>query len=294
MTHTVSSSLTDRTLNRIMAIESRGKPRAKAPSSSALGLFQFINDTWIGTTKKHRPDLFKGRTQAQVLALRTSPSVCIELGARFTEDNAEGLGSGYTDGDLYLAHFLGLGGARKLFRAKPDASAAALAGPKAVKANPTILSGKTVAQVRAWAQRSMETRWKQDGETDYIAKYYNHDDPLLDINHRVPAEPEPEETVDEELPDEHDDTRAPVEPAEDDEPGFFTRAKSAIKSKIAWVLGGLGGTGASTSVANDGDMMDLLGRLLHKPAFYIAIACIIAAGVGIYFYWRDHGKGRLR
>src|SRR5687768_7527519 len=133
MTNTVSRVLSDETLNRIIQIESAGKLKAKAKTSSALGLFQFLNATWMDTVEKHRPDLLAGRTKAQVLALRTDPEICIELGARFTEDNARALGAGYTDGDLYLAHFLGLGAARKFLRAAPNASAETLAGAAAVK-----------------------------------------------------------------------------------------------------------------------------------------------------------------
>ena len=173
MTHTVSRTLSDETLNRIIQIESAGKLRAKAPTSSALGLFQFLNGTWLATVARHRPDLLEGRTQAQVLALRTDPTVGIEIGARFTEDNANALGAGRTDGDLYLAHFLGLGTARKFLRARPSAAAAALAGDAAVQANRAILAGKTAGQVRDWAQNSMLRRWEAAGRTDWIAKYYD-------------------------------------------------------------------------------------------------------------------------
>ena len=123
MTHTVSRLLSDDTLNRIIQIESAGKVAAKAPTSSATGLFQFIAATWLAVVKKHRPDLLESRTRAQVLALRTDPVIAIELGARFTEDNAKALGPGYGDGDLYLAHFLGVATARKFLRAAPAAPA---------------------------------------------------------------------------------------------------------------------------------------------------------------------------
>lgn len=172
--NTVSKTLSDETLNRIIQIESAGNLHAKAPTSSALGLFQFLNGTWLDTVKKHSPTLFDGRSQAEVLALRVDPKVGIDIGARFTEDNARGLGAGYSDGDLYLAHFLGLGSARKFLRAAPGASAEALAGAAAVRANHSILAGKTAGQVRAWAQASMINRWNKAGKTDWIAKYYPH------------------------------------------------------------------------------------------------------------------------
>jgi hypothetical protein len=72
MTNTVSKTVSDETLNCIITIESAGRTNIKAPTSSALGLGQFLNATWLATVRKHRPDLLKGR-RAQVLALRTDP-----------------------------------------------------------------------------------------------------------------------------------------------------------------------------------------------------------------------------
>jgi hypothetical protein len=203
MINTVSRTLSDETLNRIIQIESAGRLNAKAPTSSALGLFQFLKGTWLDTVHKHRPDLFDGRTQAQVLALRTDPKIGIEIGARFTEDNARGLGAGYSDGDLYLAHFLGLGSARKFLHADLGASAEALAGPDAVRANRSILAGKTAGQVRAWALASMVNRWNKAGRVDWIARYYG-------AAKVVPAAPPPAE----EPPVEHKS----VPPDDDDAP----------------------------------------------------------------------------
>ena len=107
MTNTVSKIISDETLNKIITIESGGDPKAKAKTSSATGLFQFIDDTWLDMIKRYRPDLTRGKSKAQILALRKDPTTSIEMGAHFTEENAATLGAGYADGDLYLAHFLG-------------------------------------------------------------------------------------------------------------------------------------------------------------------------------------------
>lgn len=168
MTNTVSKTISDETLNRIITIESAGRPTAKAPTSSATGLFQFINATWLSFIRKYRPDLCAGKSDAQILALRTDPAVSIEIGARFTEENAAGLGSGYTDGDLYLAHFLGLGAARALLRAAPSTSTASLVSGAAISANASILRGKTAAQVRSWAA----SRMAASGGHNWIAQFY--------------------------------------------------------------------------------------------------------------------------
>lgn len=306
MAHTVSSVLTDETLNRIMAIESRGKLKAHAPTSSAYGPFQFLNGTWLSVVKKHRPDLLHGRTSSEVLSLRSDPTIGIELGARFTEDNARGLGEGFTDGDLYLAHFLGLGAARKFFRAPGNASAAALAGPEAVKANKSILSGKTVAQVRAWAQHSMVTRWDQTGHVDWVKQYYVPDPSREVIPHEdappVKTEVNFEDAADDAVADAEDEVtpaprRAPPapEPVDEDEgSSLAVTIKTVFKSKIAWLAGllGLGGTGSS--VTGDPETQSLLMQLAHKPAFWLIITSVVIAGAIIYFRWKDHGRGALK
>lgn len=170
MANTISRTISDETLNRIIQIESAGNPTAKAGTSSAAGLGQFILGTWNATVKLHRPDLFTGGAAPSRVGMATA-ALQLEILARFTEDNARALGAGFTDGDLYLAHFLGLGDARKLFRAPPGDLASAHVSENAVKANPSILSGKTCAHVRTWAQTSMVTRWDKAGRPDWVKRY---------------------------------------------------------------------------------------------------------------------------
>lgn len=170
MTNTVSRKISDETLNRIIQIESAGNPNAKAPTSSAAGLGQFILGTWNATVKKHRPDLFKNGAAPSRVGTATA-ALQLEMLARFTEDNANALGAGFTDGDLYLAHFLGLGDARKLCRAPSGDAASAHVSAAAVAANRSILSNKTCAQVRAWAQASLVSRWDKAGKIDWVKRY---------------------------------------------------------------------------------------------------------------------------
>lgn len=167
MTNTVSKIVTDETLDSIIQIESSGNPRAKATTSSALGLGQFLNATWLGVVRAHAPELLRGRTESQVLALRTDPSLSIEMLARFTEDNIRTMGGG-SPGDIYLAHFLGAGTARKVFRAAPSDKIEPIVGPAAVRANRSILAGKTVKQVRDWASSKMA----KAGGHGWVKKYY--------------------------------------------------------------------------------------------------------------------------
>jgi hypothetical protein len=198
VTNTVSKTISDETLNAIITIESAGKVRAKASTSSASGLFQFIDATWMGVVTKHRPDLLQNRTRAQVLELRFDPKIAIELGARFTEDNQRVIGMNCTGGDLYLAHFLGTADAKDLFRAKPDTPVSQLVSTAAISANRSILLGKTAGEVRAWAARKMF----HAGGHDWIERYFEapKEEPL--------PEPEPEPTVDD-IPDPQDAPETP-------------------------------------------------------------------------------------
>lgn len=170
MANTVSKLIPDETLNRIIQIESAGNPEAKAGTSSAAGLGQFILGTWNATIKQHRPDLFRNGAAPPRVGVATA-ALQLEMLARFTEDNARALGAGFTDGDLYLAHFLGLGDARKLFRAPPGGLASAHVSAGALEANRSILVNKACAQVRAWAQASMVTRWDKAGRPDWVKRY---------------------------------------------------------------------------------------------------------------------------
>jgi hypothetical protein len=200
VTNTVSETVSDETLNCIISIESNGRLDARPIDrtgkvlSSALGLGQFLKATWLGVVRKHRPDLFHGRSDVQVLALRTDGHICIELLARFTEDNQRAIGMDCTGGDLYLAHFLGTGDARDFYRAPPDTPANKLVSQDVIKANPTIfiVNGEmqTAGQIRAWAARKMRSKL---GGPNWIAKYYGEP---------VQAD-EPEETA-EDIPDPQD------------------------------------------------------------------------------------------
>jgi hypothetical protein len=129
----------------ITKIESNFNPRAKNPNSSARGLGQFINST--GRQYGLRND-GSDSVQAQSDAL-----------ARFTKDNINilkrDLKRDPTPGEVYLAHFAGVGRAKAIGRASDKTPISSVLGPKAIKANRSILQGKTVGQVKAWASRKM-------------------------------------------------------------------------------------------------------------------------------------------
>src|SRR5262249_16241825 len=96
-------------VEQIIRVESDGDPNAKNKRSSATGLGQFLNETWLDMIRAHRPDLAKGgRSQAEILELRRDPKNAREITAPFTERNAEMLtkrGLHVTPGPLYLSQF---------------------------------------------------------------------------------------------------------------------------------------------------------------------------------------------
>lgn len=142
---------------RIIKIESGGRADAQNPASSAGGLGQFTDGTWLATITKYRPDLTQGKSREQILAMKFDPTVAYEMTVRHTEENAAGLqAAGITpsDGALYLAHFSGLGGALAVMRADDGASVESVLGYPVVTANP-FLKGKTIGWMKQWAAAKM-------------------------------------------------------------------------------------------------------------------------------------------
>lgn len=143
--------------------ESSLNPTAKAQTSSATGLFQFIESTWLEVMKDEGPRLgyqkyadaittdadgdlvIKDKQLRQeVLALREDPQIAADLAAAFTRKNGaylyERFGRMPSPGELYIAHFMGARGAAAFLEAglaDPDQVAAKLF-PKQARANPTI------------------------------------------------------------------------------------------------------------------------------------------------------------
>ncbi|WEK05674.1 MAG: transglycosylase SLT domain-containing protein [Candidatus Devosia phytovorans] len=143
--------------------ESSLNPQAKASTSSATGLFQFIESTWLQVLKEEGPRLGYGdiaaqisrtsggdytvsdpQVKAQILEMRKDPQMAADLAAAFTKSNGDYLtqrfGRQPSAGELYIAHFLGAQGAERMFNAglqDPDQIAANLF-PKQASANRAI------------------------------------------------------------------------------------------------------------------------------------------------------------
>lgn len=123
-----------------------------AGASSAFGKYQFTRGTWIDTYRKENPGT--GLSDSRIWELRKNPDMQERLMARLTRDNSQKLASAdlpVNDATIYLAHFLGAGGATKLLRADANAPVESILDAEQIRANPTVLKGKTVAQVAQWA-----------------------------------------------------------------------------------------------------------------------------------------------
>lgn len=125
-------------------IESGKRPMAKAKTSSASGLYQFIRATWIGEGCHCRPDMtkpFGGLTPDAVeqLARARASSPRTRLRSR--------AGIEINRASLYAAHFPGVGTAARLISADIKASAEKIAGPAATAATRSILDGKDGGRV---------------------------------------------------------------------------------------------------------------------------------------------------
>ena len=155
-------------VERINAAESSGDPNLKDTHSSATGLGQFLNDTWLDLIRQCRPDLTKGRSESETLELRRDAKLARELTMRFVERNAAILkhrGLPVTAGTIYLAHFAGPAGAVAILSASENADAALVMASadktgrtkreQLVKANP-FLEHFTVADLKIWADRKMQ------------------------------------------------------------------------------------------------------------------------------------------
>ena len=141
-------------------VESGLNASARAGSSSASGLYQFIESSWLAVVKKHGAEHGLGwaadsigqssgghlgvadaGTRQAILALRNDPAAASMMAAEHASDNKDALegklGRAATGTDLYMAHFLGLGGASKFLttmQSNPDATGAAMF-PSAARAN---------------------------------------------------------------------------------------------------------------------------------------------------------------
>jgi len=159
-------------------IESSLNPSARAATSSATGLYQFVDQSWLAVINQHGEEYGLGWAsnaisqgsngryyvtdpdlRQQILDLRKHPETASVMAAEHAADNKayleQRLGRQAEPADLYMAHFLGVGGASKFLSMTdraPDATAASLF-PAAARANRSIFydrqgNARSFAQIR--------------------------------------------------------------------------------------------------------------------------------------------------
>ena len=140
--------------------ESGFQADAKASGSSATGLYQFIDSTWLGLVQRFGAKYGVGGLAQQIvtdasgravvndpaarqriLDLRKDPRLSAALAAEYARQNKgeleQALGRPASNADLYMAHFLGAGGATTFLKAVASAGGTAGAEllPDAAAAN---------------------------------------------------------------------------------------------------------------------------------------------------------------
>lgn len=130
------TGVSPQTLNTFAGIESTWRAGIGAGTSSAAGLFQFIDSTWKSMLSKYGK-----KYGLDTNASKTDPRANALMGAEYLKENQRSLagflGHAPTDTDLYMAHFLGVGGAKQFLSASGDSIAAAVM-PSAASANKSI------------------------------------------------------------------------------------------------------------------------------------------------------------
>lgn len=123
--------------------ESALNPNAQAGTSSATGLFQFIDSTWLDMVRRHGAEHGLGaeaaalqnganaQTRRDILALRSDPEISARMAAELARENASTLqarlGRAPSAGELYAAHVMGPGGALRLIEAAQQGAPSAVA-----------------------------------------------------------------------------------------------------------------------------------------------------------------------
>jgi predicted nucleic acid-binding Zn-ribbon protein len=184
-------------LMELAAVESSFNPRAQAGSTSAAGLYQFKEETWLEAIRRHgetyglgryaraveftvdedgqrRPQIHDLELHRQVLDLRFNPALSALLAAEKVRDGKRRL-SGKLErepgrADLYLTHFFGMTGALSFLEAlakSPDRVAGEIF-PGPARRNRNIFQRsnrtlRTVAEVYRLLERKFNTSRYEDG-----------------------------------------------------------------------------------------------------------------------------------
>jgi hypothetical protein len=142
------------------AAESNFNPTVKAKTSSATGLFQFIESTWMDMVNRHgdKYGIDTSQSRKDLLNLRKDPSIASFMAAEFASDNANYLkqtvGNDVGNTELYFAHFMGAGGASAFLsqHKKNPLSIGADLFPAAARANKNVFYDSKTGQPKTLEQ----------------------------------------------------------------------------------------------------------------------------------------------
>ncbi len=168
------------------AAESSFDTNAKAKTSSATGLFQFIESTWMSMVKQHGDKyglsnyaskidangrVSDSNTRREILNLRKNPEISSYMAAEFANGNHEYLkkhvGGNIGSTELYMAHFLGANGASNFLNAmkKSPNMIAADIFPREARANRNVFYDSKNGTPRSLNQIYAMFDNKFDGKT---------------------------------------------------------------------------------------------------------------------------------
>lgn len=136
------------------AAESSFNPAAKAKTSSATGLFQFIESTWMDMVDRHgeKHGVDTNQSRQDLLNLRKDPALASVMAAEFAQDNKSYLqrnvGGDIGETEMYFAHFMGAGGANAFLSQmkKNPLSIGADLFPQAARANKNVFYDKSTGE----------------------------------------------------------------------------------------------------------------------------------------------------
>ncbi len=174
-------------------VESSFKPDAKAKTSSASGLYQFIKSTWMNMVdkyaEKHGIDT-AGKSETEILEMRNDPKIASKMAAEFARENKEFLdtnwGGKVGSTELYMAHFMGAGGAAAFLNARDEngSKTAAYLFPAAAKANKNVFydsatgRAKTLDEVYAFFDTKFTIPEEVQKETVIATAAKSYEDPF--------------------------------------------------------------------------------------------------------------------
>lgn len=154
-----AADVMDYVVDKVIDVESGGRADLTNPKSTAVGAGQFLEGTWLEAVKDFAPELMTGKSRDEVLALRTDPKLSREILARYLSRNARELEqAGYPPNptNIYLSHFAGRSGVKRILSADDNTPVSSVLGESAIEANPGVFKNvDTVGQLKEWAARKM-------------------------------------------------------------------------------------------------------------------------------------------